>query len=320
MIQSDKKDMMTVLDLAIAEVAEKELRRLRRRLSDDDVSLKIGEAFEELDKLQSRIATPDYQNDWVSLFYLTWYQPRQINLIYSYLDQTMTRLPSRLNVFDFGCGAWAVQVALAIFAATHSQTKSKIAVHGIDPSPAMIGIGEQLWQELGKLVRQDRKLITLRQVMKTMSKECRTFTPRADNFPLYSDVDEAFSDRERWVTSIHAVYGQMHPKLGKELKKARSRVQPTRIIVTCDDSKRELLDEALDAVGCTFRTDDVRKVKFKGTLPNTSEWRKTVRQQQMKSLSDQSRNYLKGNVKWWDIKWSPCVRIWDDSGNGDLFL
>lgn len=323
MIKTDTSDILTVLDKAIAEVAKNEMCRLRNGLSDEDVSVKIGEAFKELDKLRKPDATPDYRNKWVALFYLTWYQSRQINLFYSCLDQKVTALPARLKVFDFGCGAWAVQFALAIFAATRSQTKTNVSVHGIDPSLEMIRIGRQLWNEFGRIICQDRKFKNLCSVITAMSEEsCTTYTSDANNFTLCSDKDGAFLGCERWVTSAHVVYEQMHLDLGKELRKACIRVRPTQVIVTCEEFKGEPLDSALNVMGCSFRKDHVRKPKFAGSLANTTKWRLDVKRELNESLSDKSRDYLSNDVMWWKSKNKKrqCVRTWDDLDNGGLFL
>ena len=92
-----------VLDRAIKEVAEREYQRLSRGLSCGDVAGRVDKALDSLGKLQKR-EEPDYDCEWVALFYLTWYQPRQINLVYSYLDCRKVELPERLQVVDLGCG------------------------------------------------------------------------------------------------------------------------------------------------------------------------------------------------------------------------
>ena len=68
-----------VLDKVIATVAEQEFNRLCRGLNDVQVAEQVAKVLDEMDKLRGR-GSPDYNNEWGALFYITWYQPRQINV------------------------------------------------------------------------------------------------------------------------------------------------------------------------------------------------------------------------------------------------
>ena len=118
-----------VLDEAIAAVAEQEFNRLRR-ITNDDVQLaeNVNAALDSLAKLQYGVK-PEY-NEWDALFYLTWYQPRQINLALTILpglyEDARTDLGANfsLHIIDVGYGALAIQFAMAILA-TEYQLEGK---------------------------------------------------------------------------------------------------------------------------------------------------------------------------------------------------
>lgn len=135
-----------LLDQAIQETARSEFIRLDERLTPkEDVRRKVESALKSLDLLRSGDGVPDYDDPWTAVFYLTWFQPRQVNLIYSHLKRSNERLPQGLRVVDLGCGCSATMFALAVFAATSGQHEARISVHGLDPSRAMRQLGLQLW-------------------------------------------------------------------------------------------------------------------------------------------------------------------------------
>ena len=69
---------MRLLEGAILEVAKSEYARLSAGLAPHQVATRVGDALESLGGLRRGVA-PAY-DEWDALFYLTWYQPRQINL------------------------------------------------------------------------------------------------------------------------------------------------------------------------------------------------------------------------------------------------
>ena len=94
---------------------------------------------------------PDYNSEWVSLFYLTWFQPRQVHLAYAALRQHVAEQQVPPYVIDYGCGAWAVQIALAILLAEETELQG-LGVHGIDPNEPMREIGKKLWRKFRESV------------------------------------------------------------------------------------------------------------------------------------------------------------------------
>lgn len=75
-----------VLDRAISEVAEAEYSRLTEGMSLKVQTESVDAALKSLMMLQKGIS-PKYSSEWIALFYLTWYQPRQIHLAYATLRE-----------------------------------------------------------------------------------------------------------------------------------------------------------------------------------------------------------------------------------------
>ena len=290
-----------VIDRAIAEVAQQEFQRLRRGLSEEEIVGHVHRALEELKKLGEG-GTPAYDCEWVALFYLTWYQPRHINLVYSILDQTRVELPRRLHVVDLGCGAMAVQFAMAVFAATSDQTGTRVSLTGIDISRPMIAIGVELWNCFRKMIREEANgfrtpetIHQLDRVTTTMSKECRTLDSLDRYRRSFDEVICAEADRRaaedrsnsppylirqrairtawdrlaahstHWLTSIHAVY-----HLPEELRAGCNLLNPKGILLTADGPR--FGDVA------TIRLFEEVEVEPKrhGCLPHTTRWRRKL--------------------------------------------
>lgn len=274
-----------VIDLAVAKVAEQEFQRLTRDLSEEEIVGHVRRALEELKKLGEG-RTPAYDCEWVALFYLTWYQPRQINLVYSFLDQTRDDLPKRLLVLDLGCGALAMQFALAIFAAKRRKPGARIVVWGVDPSRPMVKIGEELWRQVR---RELGKAKPLDQVMAAMSSRIWTSLRCLQRSPSI----HAASDHDRWLTSIHAAYHLRESGMCA----AADFLSPTGILVTSDDSKAGVLDSIVKEMSCHFRRVEVQS-RLKGCLQRTTEWRGQLLQQLPKAPHDLTERYLKNPVEW----------------------
>ena len=82
MDEKTRAAVTNALDVAIAQVAQKEISRLSAGLSPDEIAKNICVALHELESLQQG-GMPNYGNEWVAVFYLLWYQPAQINLAYT---------------------------------------------------------------------------------------------------------------------------------------------------------------------------------------------------------------------------------------------
>lgn len=325
-----------MIDRAIAEVAEREYQRLIRGLSEEEVVDHVRRALTELEKLSSRKGgTPAYDCEWVALFYVTWYQARHINLVYSFLDQGSVEFPSRcLRVVDLGCGAMAMQFALAVFAATSHQPGAWISVTGIDNSRPMIAIGGKLWKCLKKMVSEEARRCTtpgtihgLDEVTTDMSEECRTFNSLDEyrrwficsetdrrvgedrsNFPTYlirqrarRPARDAWVRSTHWVTSIHSAY-----HLRQEMRTISQRWKPVSILLTADYSKDRDLTNVVKDMRYDFRSVEVNLRA--GVLQCTTKWRQKLLERLRTSPNDIIEGFLKTEVTWSPRR--PIVRAW----------
>ena len=157
----DQQAVTEALSNAIIEVAQNELDCLSVGLTSSEKAHQIGNALTELEKLSRGTGIPDYSNPWVALFYVTWYQPRQINIAYSmlksYLDLNRMNDRDKLFIVDFGCGALAMQfgTALAFSDATEhgNPTPNEISILSLDSSNEMIDIGCKIWEEFKEKIQ-----------------------------------------------------------------------------------------------------------------------------------------------------------------------
>lgn len=307
-----------MVDRAVAKVAEQEFRRLSRALSEEEAVDHVHRALAELRKLREG-SVPAYDCEWVALFYLTWYQARQINLVYSLLVQRNVGLPRRLHVVDLGCGAMAVQFALAIFAATSGQAGTRISLTGIDSSRQMIAIGVELWKCFRKMIREEVRgfrtpetIHLLDRVTTVISKEYRTFDSLDSYRRSYDECIRAEADRRAaavrstlpsylvrhrairaardrlaahftyWMTSIHAVY-----HFPQQLRLGRNILNPQGILLTADGP--HLGDVASVHL---FREVEVEP-KRHGCLLHTTRWRRELNRRLRRQHS-----YLDRAVEW----------------------
>lgn len=306
---TDKR--LAALDEAIAKVADSEYRRLASGLSSHEVSARVHGALESLDGLKhGRLPTYD---EWDALFYLTWYQPRHIHLVYTLLHHGTRDFPALSQVIDIGCGAGATQVALAFSMAEQPSGlgAADVSIHGIDPSEPMRAIGEALWLELWGQAERDRELEGLGKVMGDISGRCASYGSYEAYAASPSAVAAKVAGHPHWLTAVHAVYEETNSDLRRLLGEVCADRKPEGILVTSDDGKEPLLDRLLDVPADSL---DLREVKpiWQGALRYTTSWRRQVRAD-LVLPSELCRNYLRGQVRW-DPKGNPIekdvARVW----------
>lgn len=224
-----------VLDRAIADVAREEYQRLTERMSPKDQERHVDRALLDLNQLQKGIS-PDYKSKWTALFYLTWYQPRQIHLAYTalrYVFDNLKQKPPR-QVIDFGCGSGAVQIALSILLAEDSPPQN-VAVHGIDSSKSMMRIGKDLWRKFSEMVRDSvrssRFAEKLCRTLDLMTDSCSFDTSYEAAVALHA-AREATSSGDCWFTAIHASYLSNRKDMRRVFSRIREEHEPVIELVT----------------------------------------------------------------------------------------
>ena len=293
MLESDSATpIRDALDRAIADVARAEYARLAEGMDLGEQRLHVNDALESLKDL-GRGGKPHY-GEWTALFYLTWYQPRHIHLAYTVLRQQISKQRTPSQVIDFGCGAWAVQIALAILTCEKPALQDLI-VHGIDCSRPMRQMGERLWRELRDLVgdnAQDPICRLLRETLDTLTDSC---TCHASYDALVSDgaVGPSTSD-DCWFTAFHVVYPSNQRELETVFQRIRRDWTPVLELLTTDDRKRE---------HATFFGGSDLTIEQTPWGPEqlelTTQWRRTLRRHLgVEGTADLIDNYLSKPVRW----------------------
>lgn len=228
-----------ILDLVIETVSKQEFKRLAGGLNTNQITQKVFNALESLGKLQKGEMS-DYHDEWVALFY-HWYQPSQINLAYSMIKSMISStgiLNEKLHIVDFGCGSLAMQfgVALAVADTINKRPITEIRIDSIDTSQAMIKIGQKMW-----------KLFTLRacrypDIYNHLGPVCEIIQPN-----YYKDIGQVelaqSSDRDRWISAIHAVYDENKDDVKQSLESLVDRLHPDTCFVSTHSSKDSLLSD-----------------------------------------------------------------------------
>ncbi len=198
------------LDISIKGVAVEEFARLSQGLSDRQIAVKTYRALSALRDL-AKNKMPCY-NAWDALFYLTWYQPAQINLAYTLTRKVwrewnpLVTGSGRLEVVDFGCGALAMQFGLALAASdTFEQYSSlpEIAVRSEDSSDSMMRLGRKTWRRFVKEISNVDEYAGLDALRRACNAiECED-----------TDVPGATS----WLTILHAAYEETFETVKNQL-------------------------------------------------------------------------------------------------------
>lgn len=223
------------LDIAIAEVAEAEYDRLSAGRPVEVVAKEVDQAVASFRGL-ARGVSPEY-GEWDALFYLTWYQPRQVNLALT-LAWPFEQEPQPLHIIDVGCGSLVMQIAMAIAVARCGLPEQDVYIelHGIDPSEAMTRIGKLLLRALYDVVRSDPYLSRSRLRM-----ACERTQERMgvwSNLAMYYGSDGAheggiYPSPNCWLTALHAVYASNKGEMSETFRFIRRQSDPAYEVVTC---------------------------------------------------------------------------------------
>ena len=243
------------LDQAIAQVAEAEYGRLSEGMSLGDQAKSVDHALKSLTRLQQGIP-PDYRSEWIALFYLTWYQPRQIHLASAALRQLLVQTPPPRHIIDYGCGALAFQLALAVVLAEQPDGRySGIAVHGIDSSKPMMDIGKELWDRFreitGSRSHDDPLFEALHVALDAMGDVCSFHTSLSEALTHLQTAPRAPESDDCWLTAIHAIY--------------QSNLEQLKDVLDADKCQRH----GISLTSVTFYQSGIHRSFFEalGTLP-----------------------------------------------------
>ena len=299
--------VVAVLDRAIAEVFRSEVNHLTQsqNLSDAEKVSNVEDALEELGKLGKIQGEMPKYDEWVAPFYVSWYQPRQINLAYSMITAIIAEESirkeiltdtGRLYVVDFGCGALAMQFGVALAIADALQKNQKIysaCVVSYDKSKAMTNIGKKVWEQFKSEVRKDAKLPYLGQA-------CELIDTRAD-MPFGRNPQ---NNEIIWLSAIHAAFSANKDEVKKKLACLTDALRPSAGFITSPNIRSKVAKCA-----SPFYRNEYKEYSrgipgiFTGKLQETTR----VRRELLDSLDYPdgiSTKFLNRRVTW---KWSEVV-------------
>ena len=287
------------LDVSIAHVASKQLDQLTDGLSDQQIARKICKSLRSFEGLQ-RGLMPRY-NKWDALFYSIWYQPCHINLACTLAHRVpKDNNPLRsgggsLEVFDFGCGALAMQFGLALAAADlRRRQRPRISVISRDSSKPMVRIGRRIWDRFVREIADKKKypkLGALRQV-------CDEMEFSHQNSPMAT----------HWLTILHVAYKANAAEVKKELDARVKKEKPDVVLVTARpwSIKSAYSLDKHPAYKKSEETLDCMDLVFERNFKATTEFRRGLYAEKVTSMADDLSpqdmiflwDYLRRPVAW----------------------
>lgn len=304
----NRKLITKVLDKAITKVVCDEFNRISKNLSDVETARKVEYALDQLSNLQ-RGVMPKY-DEWVAPFYVSWYQPAQINLAYSMivamLKETFDGVlapTGKLYVYDFGCGALAMQFGVALAAADalrNGQKLDSVYIASSDTSKAMLSIGAKVWEQFKSEVRKEPRLSYLSQACDLVKTQ----------FVRHSLARKPSVDEMCWLSAIHTAYKTNQEEVKSDLDLLRADLNPDIGFATS-----HIMELSVVNFISPFRRNDkyarhpeiVVYPVFEGGLPKITEWRRTC-SNLLLNPSGRTINYLFKPVSW---KWpSATIQIY----------
>lgn len=228
----------------------------------------VTEAVSSLHGNLRRLQPPDYDNPLVPLFYGAWFQPFQINLIYSLMmeicDHDRDRITSEkpLHIVDFGCGALATHFALLMALVDmieQGRPTPKVRIDGIDTSMHMMGTGTGIMR-LAVQTLKDKQVIPSGGLGITMQ------------FPGNTTQIHSEPGEECWLTAFHTFYRRYQVQVRRGLTRIAGRLNPTVGLMTGYVNNREVIDFT-SPFGNRGDFYDIPELRLDGILPDTTDWR-----------------------------------------------
>ena len=297
----NRENVANALDKAIVTVAEQEFNRLCRGLNDRQVAEQVAKAQDELEKLRGR-GSPDYNNEWITLFYITWYQPRQINVALAILQQ-LYEDPLRteaednypVEIIDVGCGALSVQFATAIAATQHQHTV--VSVHGIDPSHPMKRIGETLWLEFCAIIDEQPDLSDLSTLCNSMAGDCDLFDSFDSYLSAYPETLGYYPSPTFLLLTVHTVYDSNQLEIQETLQTFHTFGHVFPMFVACYPSKSDIAESVIGGHNSRLILEP-SDLPLQGVLPKTTKWREHLLDRLPEGSLGDKEYYLRGKVRW----------------------
>ena len=222
-------------------------------------------------------------DDWSALFYLLWYQPKQINVAYRAINgkRRGKRLinASILHLIDFGCGALAMQFGIALSIADaidRGDPVPTVRVDSIDECDAMINLGRNVWQTFMDSLAENPRMATLTQA-------CGLIDWHTNNAETTEEFVRAIPRQigaEVWLSALHTVYDENIKDVRDSLAEIVRHHGPDFGFITSIRRKEELVHQDWQP----FQDHGYRMIRLdprdlfegiEGELPETTEYRRS---------------------------------------------
>ena len=256
-----------------------------------------------MDELRGR-GSPDYNNEWVALFYVTWYQPRQINVALAILQQLYEE-PLRelagagenypVEIIDVGCGALSVQFATAIAATQHQHTA--VSVHGIDPSHPMKRIGETLWSEFCAIIVEYPDLSDLSKLCNLMVGDCDLFDSFDSYLSAYPETLGYYPSPNFLLLAVDAVYDSNQLYIQETLQNFHTIAPVFPMFVACQRKKSDIAESVIGGHDSRLILEP-KDLPLQGVLPKTTEWRERLLDRFPEESLGPNYFFLRSKVVW----------------------
>ena len=299
-----KAAVTKALDAAIVRAAEEYFNMLRGGLEQQEIADEIRCALRSLDRLR-RGRMPSY-DAWDALFYCLWYQPAHINLAYTLARQVPDdKNPLRsgggsLQVFDFGCGALAMQFGLALAAADVLQeqgTLPTISIISGDDSESMKEIGRRTWHFFVSEVSGKEKYPELDALSRVL--------------PAIEFEDQGDSEATCWLTALHVAYREYFykAKIDQGLGELVQKHDPSVVLITTHP--QNIQSAYSPGVSIYEKHEEVLRnpnYVLYHTFPETTRFRRSLYEQFIDSFNDMNfrdQNFVRTYLTNYSTAWVP---------------
>ena len=268
--ESNKSTVIAVLDRVISETGKRTFARLSNNLDNNQIAEKIDYGLSQ-NLLLSGQHMPDYNDEWVALFYFLWYQPKQITLacqLINWLLESGVHNKKIIYIIDYACGALATQFGL-IFAMINildqEETIGDIWIDCVDESESMLALGNSSWEIF------NRKLPNFPDIIQKAVKKIKyhhTFSGEAA--ALFEPRNDLSVEHHIWLFMLHGLYAENVSDIGNHVSDILTDLRPKKpesILLTSESHKEHLM---LDTVGRVVNESNLSLYRIDNPL-NTTE-------------------------------------------------
>lgn len=297
-----------MLEKAIIEVGSAELDRLSAPLDDKTAANNIECALRVLQHLSC--VQPTY-TEWISLWYLLWYQASQANIaagmmrnlidyrIYYHIKRCE---PRNLCIIDVGSGA--LNGVLGFSDVTNSYPFRfvdflSISYVGIDPSDEMNSLGLQLLDQLGDLRGKTPPR------PKAIGESWKFNFLHMKEFDLGRIASMNVGKTEYWICAFNSLQPGQSRQVQQTLATVSREFTPTIDMFSSSSKANQQLNRAIPLSTTDYHyseldNDDLTATELKGVLPKLTEFRQQVYNKYRLKFKDErfASNYLNNPPNW----------------------